>query len=126
MVCTQTLQYAPVMEIQLIMKSASSIIKEFLKRKEISLEKLARMMNDSGQNLGKKLKSDNMGEQTIMEISLALNHNFFEDLYNESKPQFFDVGSVFQEPAEKYGKPSGPIETYIEMLIEKKLSQRTK
>jgi polyhydroxyalkanoate synthesis regulator phasin len=65
------------------MKKISIIISDFLRENGMTKASLAKKLNESPQNLNKKLSKNELTSDYIFNISVALNHNFFKDLSSE-------------------------------------------
>jgi hypothetical protein len=81
-----------------IMKSAGKIILDYLYKKDITQADVAKMVNETPQNFGRKLRSSDMTVGMVVKISKALSHNFFEDIGNEWKRETFNIQNVINEP----------------------------
>jgi hypothetical protein len=106
--------------------NAAKLVIDYLEKNDKSQAQLARLINESPQNLGKKLRSEYMAVDMLEKISDALNHNFFHDLSEQWEREHFNIDKVVaNEPGMKYGSPEG-LEKYIEILVEKKVAERLK
>jgi len=70
------------------MRSFKSILSDRLHKKGISQANLAERLNESPQNLGKKLGRNGISMELILQISKAINHNFFYEIAVESGIKF--------------------------------------
>jgi len=77
-----------------IMKSAGKIILDYLYKKDITQAEVAKMVNETPQNFGRKLRSNDMTVGMVAKISKVLSHNFFEDIGNEWKREMGVLESV--------------------------------
>lgn len=108
-----------------IVKPVLQIVEEYLLRKEISKEKLARKMGISGQNLGKKLRAKNVSVTLVKGISDATKHNFFEELSQEwQHEQKMMEGPMLNEPLLKYEKPEN-MENAIRRIVREEITKNT-
>lgn len=104
---------------------AGKLVIDYLKKQEKSIEWLARKLETSGQNLGRKLRSGYMSLDTLAEISDALEHNFFNDLSELYLRKHFNMENILSEPGMKYGAPES-FDRYIELIVERKVAEKLK
>lgn len=107
------------------MKTVNQLIIDYLSKKDMRQAQLARMMNDTPQNIGKKIKAKNISILFLEELSDILQHNFFEELSAEWKRKHFSVTNFIEEPNVKYGSPTS-FDKYLELIIEKKVAEKLK
>lgn len=90
-----------------IMNMAIDILIRYISQKGISKSKLAYMIDDTPQNLGKRLKRGYIDCNDLYKISSALEHNFFKDLseeYEREKRKSMPVvDMIMREPEAVYG-----------------------
>lgn len=95
-----------------------------LERKDISQAQLAKKLKALPQNLNRKLRADDMSVSLLMNISVALEHDFFKELSLEYKKLTFNAASVASEPDEKYG--AGPLEQIIRQVVKDEIQKSKK
>lgn len=93
--------------------SVTQLVRAYIKQRDISISKLARMCETSPANMHKKLHGPDMETHWVSKISHALNHNFFDDLSKNWRMQH--SGPIVAEGAVNYGK--NPLENYIIQVV---------
>jgi transcriptional regulator with XRE-family HTH domain len=101
------------------MKTTENIVTEYLKLKGITKRKLAELLGTSPQNLGAKLKTNTLDVHFIRQCSVALKHNFFQDMASEFESKEDTLTVANEDPA-----IYGPIERIVERIVEQKLREK--
>lgn len=100
--------------VKLQQNHVGKLIEERLKVMGISQAEFAKKMNQSQQNVSRILKKKSMDTEKLIELSILLEHNFFEDFCPNIKKE------VKEEP----NGYSGTAENVYKELYEKMLAER--
>ena len=90
------------------------IIKEFMNNKGVSQTHLAEKMNESRQNLRKKISKKSIDTEYLYKIGVVLEHNFFAD-----------IATVFETETGIKNKHATPAVSALEAAIIELIKQHT-
>lgn len=107
------------------MLSVGKLILDYLHKHDKTQAQLARMLEETPQNLGRKLRGDFMSVEMLEKISDALEHNFFFDLSESYTRKHFNIENILNEPGMRYGSATS-LDRYIELIVEKKVAEKLK
>lgn len=106
------------------MTSAKGLILKYLKENDIKHAWLARRMGTKPQYLWKKFQKKDLESEFITKISVALQHNFYEDLSMALEAEMKGVkplSEILNEPEVKYKAN----ETMLRKIVSEELQKQS-
>ena len=107
------------------MTSAKALILKYLKENDIKQAWLARRMGTKAQYLWKKFQRKDLESEFITKISIALQHDFFEDLSISVKAEMRGLkplSEILNEPEVKYKANENMLRKIVSEEIKKQHS----